>query len=129
MPRGPDGSRGGAQDGLTAQVIIVGAKVIGFFWRGEYLDAQSPKFSSNGDRLTFSFPGGPKKVIECENIDQKYSHIQWLCSRLELQAAPVGLSLESPSPPAESTKRLMYQILKLDHCCPVKVDLAGRNLL
>ncbi len=58
MPRGPDGSRGGAQDGLTAQVIIVGVKVIGFFWRGEYLDAQSPKFSSNGDRLTFSFPGG-----------------------------------------------------------------------
>jgi hypothetical protein len=37
-----------------------------------------------------------KKAIERENIDQKYSHIRWLCSRLELQAAPVGLSIRKP---------------------------------
>jgi hypothetical protein len=56
--RGLNGSWGGAQNGLTAQVIIVGVKVIGFYWRGDYLDAQSAKFSSNGDKLGFSFPGG-----------------------------------------------------------------------
>jgi hypothetical protein len=37
-----------------------------------------------------------KKAIKRENIDQKYSHIRWLCSRLELQAAPVGLSVRKP---------------------------------
>jgi hypothetical protein len=37
-----------------------------------------------------------KKAVECENIDQKYSHIRWLCSRLELQAAPVDLSVRKP---------------------------------
>jgi hypothetical protein len=39
---------------------------------------------------------GCKKAVECENIDQKYSHIRWLCSRLELQAAPVSLSVRKP---------------------------------
>jgi hypothetical protein len=38
-----------------------------------------------------------KKAIECENIDQKYSHIRWLLSRLELQAAPVGMSFHALS--------------------------------
>jgi len=37
-----------------------------------------------------------KKAIECENMDQKYSHIRWPCSRLDLQAAPVGLSVRKP---------------------------------
>ena len=37
-----------------------------------------------------------KKAIKCENIYEKYSHIRWLCSRLELQAAPVDLSVRKP---------------------------------
>jgi hypothetical protein len=37
-----------------------------------------------------------KKAIECENIDQKYSHIRWLCSPIERQAAPVGMSVRKP---------------------------------
>ncbi len=56
--RGLDGTWGGAQNGVTAQVIIVGVKVIGFFWRNDYLDVQSPKFSSNGERLSFAFRDG-----------------------------------------------------------------------
>ena len=34
-----------------------------------------------------------KKAIKCENIYEKYSHIRWLCSWLELQSAPVGKSV------------------------------------
>jgi hypothetical protein len=35
-----DGTWGGALNRLTAQVIIVGASVVGFFWRDDYLDAR-----------------------------------------------------------------------------------------
>ncbi len=65
--RALDGSWGGARNGLTAQVIIVGVKVIGFYWRGEYLDAQSPSFSSKGDKLTFSFPGGTAALTRADD--------------------------------------------------------------
>jgi len=56
--RGLDGTWGGAQNGLTAQVIIVGASVIGFFWRGDYLDAEGAKFSEDRRTLSFGFRGG-----------------------------------------------------------------------
>ncbi|KAF2992232.1 hypothetical protein OGR47_10280 [Methylocystis sp. MJC1] len=55
---GLDGTWGGAQNGVTAQIIIVGATVIGFYWRNDYLDAESPKFSDNGQTLSFAFRGG-----------------------------------------------------------------------
>jgi hypothetical protein len=56
--QGFDGTWGGAQNGVTAQVIIVGTTVIGFYWRNDYLDAESPKFSDNGRTLSFTFRGG-----------------------------------------------------------------------
>jgi hypothetical protein len=56
--QGLDGTWGGAQNGVTAQVIIVGTTVIGFYWRNDYLDAESPKFSDNGRTLSFAFRGG-----------------------------------------------------------------------
>ncbi|QGM46825.1 hypothetical protein [Methylocystis heyeri] len=43
---------------MTAQVIIVGATVIGFYWRNDYFDAESPKFSEDGRTLSFAFPAG-----------------------------------------------------------------------
>jgi hypothetical protein len=43
---------------MTAQVIIAGDAVIGFYWRDDYLDAESPKFSDNGQTLSFGFRGG-----------------------------------------------------------------------
>lgn len=55
---GLDGTWGGAQNGVTAQIIIVGATVIGFYWRNDYLEAESPKFSDHGQTLSFAFPGG-----------------------------------------------------------------------
>jgi len=36
---GLDGAWGGALNGVTAQVIIVGASVIGFYWRDDYVEA------------------------------------------------------------------------------------------
>jgi hypothetical protein len=56
--QGLDGTWGGTGNGVTAQVIIVGATVIGFYWRSDYLDAESPKFSEDGRTLSFAFRGG-----------------------------------------------------------------------
>jgi hypothetical protein len=56
--RGLGGTWGGSQNGLTAQVIIVGASVIGFFWRGDYLDAEGAKFSEDRRTLSFGFRSG-----------------------------------------------------------------------
>ena len=55
---GFDGSWGGAQDGVTGQVIVTGASVIGFFWRDDYVDTSDPKLSPDGHSLSFAFPGG-----------------------------------------------------------------------
>jgi hypothetical protein len=55
---GFDGSWGGAQDGVTGQVIVAGASEIGFFWRNDYLDTREPKLSADGRSLSFVFQGG-----------------------------------------------------------------------
>jgi hypothetical protein len=55
---GLEGAWGGARDALTAQVIITGGAVIGFFWRGDYTDAVDAKFTGDGRRLSFRFQGG-----------------------------------------------------------------------
>ena len=55
---GLDGTWGGARGDLTAQVIITGRSVIGFYWRGDYLDATESRFSPDGGRLAFAFTGG-----------------------------------------------------------------------
>jgi hypothetical protein len=56
--KGLDGTWGGAQGDVTAQVIVSGNAVIGFFWRNDYLDAQDAKLSPDGSSLSFAFSGG-----------------------------------------------------------------------
>ena len=56
--RGLEGTWGGAKGELTAQVIITGGVVIGFYWRGDYRDAEGAKASDDGRSLTFTFQGG-----------------------------------------------------------------------
>ena len=53
-----DGTWGGAQNSVTAQVIFAGATLIGFYWRNDYIDADHPKFSEDGRSVSFVFPGG-----------------------------------------------------------------------
>jgi hypothetical protein len=60
--RGLEGTWGGAQNGATAQVIIVGATVIGFYWRNDYLDAENARFSGDGRTLAFTFRGGKAQL-------------------------------------------------------------------
>lgn len=55
---GLDGEWGGAQNGVTAQVIVSNGAVIGFFWRGDYIDASASKLSADGRSLAFAFSGG-----------------------------------------------------------------------
>jgi len=53
-----EGTWGGAKDGVTAQIIIAGGSVIGFFWRDDYLETQSAKFSADRQSVAFGFHGG-----------------------------------------------------------------------
>ena len=53
-----EGTWGGMKDGLTAQVIIAGGSVIGYFWRDDYLEAEGAKFSADRLSVTFAFHGG-----------------------------------------------------------------------
>ena len=55
---GLDGTWGGAAGEVTAQVIVTGGEVIGFYWRGDYMDAADAKFSPDGTSLAFAFKGG-----------------------------------------------------------------------
>src|SRR5215469_3468211 len=59
-----DGSWGGLDaNGETVQVIFVDGQIIGFYWRGDYLDANAAKLDSGGSSLSFSFKGGQAIVI------------------------------------------------------------------
>ncbi len=60
--RGLDGTWGGAQNGVTAQVIVTGKTVIGFFWRNDYLDARKTVFAGDGRGLSFDFRGGTARL-------------------------------------------------------------------
>jgi hypothetical protein len=53
-----EGTWGGAQGGVSAQVIIAGGSVIGFYWRDDYLDTQGAALSADGKSLSFTFKGG-----------------------------------------------------------------------
>jgi hypothetical protein len=55
---GMNGTWGGADGGLTAQVIVTGAQVIGFYWRRDYLDVREVVLSPDQRTLTFAFAGG-----------------------------------------------------------------------
>jgi hypothetical protein len=52
-----DGSWGGLDpNGETVQIIFVDGQIIGFYWRGDYLDVGATKL--DGANLSFSFKGG-----------------------------------------------------------------------
>jgi hypothetical protein len=53
-----DGSWGGEQRGLAAQVTIASKLAVGFFWRMDYFGPVNPQFSEDGKRLSFAFHGG-----------------------------------------------------------------------
>jgi hypothetical protein len=55
---GFEGTWGGAQGELSAQVIVSGGAVIGFFWRTDYAETSNVKLSSDGRTLSFDFAGG-----------------------------------------------------------------------
>jgi hypothetical protein len=57
-PAGLEGTWGGAKGDLTAQVIVAGGAVVGFFWRGDYLDTRGSALSADGASLAFAFAGG-----------------------------------------------------------------------
>ena len=53
-----EGTWGGADaQGRTAQITIVGNRVIGVFWGQDYHDAENVRFSKNGARLDFTIDG------------------------------------------------------------------------
>jgi hypothetical protein len=58
---GFDGSWGGASGDLTAQVIIAGGAVIGFYWRGDYVDADAAK--PDDGAFAFTFRGGRARLV------------------------------------------------------------------
>jgi len=62
---GLDGTWGGMRGGVSAQVIVVGASVIGFFWRDEYLAVTETQFAIDGRSLSFRFNGG-KATLTCD---------------------------------------------------------------
>lgn len=58
-----DGSWGGLDaNGETIQIIFVDGQIIGFYWRGDYLDASAAKLDSGGSSLSFLFRGGQAVV-------------------------------------------------------------------
>jgi len=63
-----EGTWGGAQGELSAQVIVSGAEVIGFFWRADYIDTRNAAVSSDGKRLSFEFASG-QAVLTRETND------------------------------------------------------------
>jgi opacity protein-like surface antigen len=63
-----EGTWGGAQGELSAQVIVTGGEVIGFFWRADYVDTHSAALSGDGKRLSFEFAGG-QAVLTRETND------------------------------------------------------------
>jgi hypothetical protein len=56
--KGFDGTWGGAEGDVSAQVIVSGNEIIGFYWRNDYLDASDAKLSADGSSLSFAFSGG-----------------------------------------------------------------------
>ena len=61
-----EGTWGGAQGDLTAQVIVTGGVVIGFYWRDDYVDATNAKFSADGRTLAFDFAGGQAVLTQVD---------------------------------------------------------------
>ena len=58
-----DGTWAGVDaNGETVQAIFADGRIIGFYWRGDYLDATGGKVGGGGSSLSFSFTGGQAVV-------------------------------------------------------------------
>jgi hypothetical protein len=44
----------------TAQIIVVGDQIVGFYWNGDYTDATHAK--AHGDAIAFDFPRGAAEL-------------------------------------------------------------------
>ena len=49
--------------GRTAQITIVGNRVIGVFWGQDYHDAENVRFSKNGAQLDFTIDGAKATFV------------------------------------------------------------------
>src|SRR5271169_5795952 len=59
-----EGTWGGADaQGRTAQITIVGDKVIGVFWEQDYHDAENLRSSKNGTQLDFTIDGAKATFV------------------------------------------------------------------
>jgi hypothetical protein len=58
QPLSFEGTWGGASGDESAQVIVAGGEVIGFYWRSDYVEVTDPQLSADGRVLTFAFAGG-----------------------------------------------------------------------
>ena len=59
-----EGTWGGADaQGRTAQITIVGDKVIGVFWEQDYHDAENLHSSKNGTQLDFTIDGAKATFV------------------------------------------------------------------
>jgi len=53
-----EGTWRGAVGDVTAQVIIAGGAIIGFYWGGDYRDGRDVTLAPDGRSLSFAFDGG-----------------------------------------------------------------------
>jgi hypothetical protein len=54
-----DGSWGGLDaNGETAQLLFSSGDIIGFYWRGDYMDVSNVKLGAGGASISFFFSGG-----------------------------------------------------------------------
>jgi hypothetical protein len=54
-----DGSWGGVDaQGETAQLIFANGAIIGFYWRGDYMDARDVSLRDGGASVSFAYLGG-----------------------------------------------------------------------
>ena len=59
-----EGTWGGADaQGRTAQITIIGNRVIGVFWGQDYHDAENGRFSKNGAQLDFTIDGAKASCV------------------------------------------------------------------
>jgi hypothetical protein len=49
-------------NGETVQITFVSGDIVGFYWRGDYLDVGNAKLGGAGATLSFSFAGGQAVV-------------------------------------------------------------------
>jgi hypothetical protein len=55
---GLEGTWASSGDGPTVQIIVAGGSVIGFYWRGDYIDTKDATVSGDGRSVSFAFNGG-----------------------------------------------------------------------